>query len=133
MIAAQQEGDTVDFLIANAFFNNLAINVLPLHNGKVLDPAVSHDFDVVAAGTEEHALEAEKKARGWSERMDVLLEDEPFGVVFVNGKWFKLDKVRPLADLSWKGNEIMKGVVELFATFAGGNYEPGQLDPGIFL
>lgn len=99
LIAAQQEGGTVDFLIANAFFNNLAINVLPLHKGKVLDTAVSHDFDVVTAGTEEHALETEKKVRGWSERLDVQLKDEPLGVVFVNGKWFKLDTVRPLVDL----------------------------------
>ena len=99
MIAAQQEGDTVDFLIANAFFNNLAINVLPLHEGKVLDSAVSHDFDVVTAGTEEHSLEAEKKVRRWSERLDVGLKGEPLGVVFVNGKWFKLDKVRPWIDL----------------------------------
>ena len=127
MIAAQQEGDTVDFLIANAFFNNLAINVLPLHEGKVLDPAVSHDFDVVTAGTEEHALQAEEKVRGWSARLDVGLKDEPLGVVFVNGKWFKLDKVRPRVELLRKGNELMESGVELFTTSAGGNYEAGRL------
>lgn len=94
MIAAQEVGDTIDFLVANAFFNNLPINVLPLYEGKVLDPAVSHDFEVVAAGTEEHVLETEAKIRAWCQRLDVWLQDEPFGVVFVNGKWFKLDTVR---------------------------------------
>ena len=103
LIAAQQVGDTIDFLIANAFFNNLAINVLPLHEGKVLDPAISHDFEVVAAGTEGHALKAEARARAWCERLDVRFKDEPLGVVFVNGKWFRLDNVRPCVDLMRKG------------------------------
>lgn len=98
----------VDLLVSNAFFNNLAINVLPLHEGKVLDQAVSHEFEVVAAGTEQHALEAEVRARAWSERMDVRLKDEPLGVVFVNGKWFKLDKARPRIDLTLNGKELMK-------------------------
>jgi hypothetical protein len=94
LIAAQQDGDTIDFLTADAFFNNLAINAL-LHKGKVLDPAVSHEFDVVATGTEKHAHETEAKIRAWSARMDVRLEDNSLGVVFVNGKWFKLDQVCP--------------------------------------
>ena len=65
------EGDTVDFLVANAFFNNLALNVLPLYEGKVFDPAMSHDFDTALAGTEAHVPEAEAKVRargapGWT-------------------------------------------------------------------
>ena len=102
MIAGQQVGDTIDFLIANAFFNNLSINVLPLYEGKVLDPAVSHDFDVVVAGTEEHVSETETKIHAWCQRLDVQLQDEPLGVVFVNGKWFKLDDVRLRIDLERK-------------------------------
>jgi len=78
-------------------FNHLNINVLLLHEGKALDMAVSHHFDVVAAGTEEHALEAEKKVREWSERMDVLLTAQS-AVVLINRKWFKLDNVRLQVD-----------------------------------
>ena len=60
----------------------------------MLDPAVSHEFETVLAGTEAHVPEAETRARAWSARLDVTLTDDPLGVVFVNGKWFRLDKVR---------------------------------------
>lgn len=90
LIAAQSEGETIDFLIANAFFNNLGINVKPLLQIE-LDESVSHDYDTVLAGQEPHSVERLAKAERWAKRMDVQSRKWELGHVFLNGKHFPLD------------------------------------------
>ena len=93
LIAAQSEGETVDFLIANAFFNNLDINVKPLLQIE-LDKTVSHDYDTILKGEEPHAVERLEKAKQWAGRLDVKSHKGGLGHVFLNGKHFPLDTVR---------------------------------------
>jgi hypothetical protein len=94
LIAAQSSGDKVDLLIANAFFNNLGLNVKPLLNLE-LDPSVSHDYDIVISGSEEHSKERLAKAKKWAERLDVsaVVNDIGLGHVFFNGRYYLLDEV----------------------------------------
>ncbi|KAG8807237.1 hypothetical protein FRC17_004564 [Serendipita sp. 399] len=90
LIAAQQEGDTIDFLVANAFFNNLGLNVKPLLKLE-LDPSVSHEYDIVVEGQEPHAIELLQNAKKWAERMDVKTQSGDLGHVFFNGRHYPLD------------------------------------------
>lgn len=81
-------------MIANAFFNNLALNVKPLLKLE-LDPSVSHDYDTVAEGAEQHSKEQLFKATKWAERLDLTIAGAKgaFGHVFFNGRYYLLDGV----------------------------------------